>query len=888
METLIKNLKDVYWRTRAKAAKELGEVGDAAAVFPLIDALLDEERVVKNNAVEALGKMGQSAVLPLINVLSNQDNYPISDEVSKALVKIGTQTVKPLVRLLETCLEDGNDIIFTRVANTLGEIGDPEAVLPLINSLNEGNTAIRLDAIRALGKIGDKRAVKPILNDVKKHGSSLEAIIALGELGDSTALPTLLNMLRGKERWAAAKSLGMMGEVAVEPLAALLNDKSMNEQGFVAMALGSTGSAKAVKPLLCALMDPDRIVSWRAAMALVEIGELAVEPLIKMLKEENNYVRMLIVDTFGRIGDKRALNYLEKLKEDEHSEDIRQILNEALLRFRPKAACTFKNPNINLEKDIFVLQVGIRARAFKATLAEDILYLSCKDKINLLRGDLKPPPPVPYRYIGGKTVPDDFIWTSDGFLVSDRIVELFTINKFTGWKTYAINLSDKSGHLIKGYHGFAVTSKVRSIDYSRSKIVAKPNSLFAKPDIVKKGIFFNENNWDGSDIFFAGYILVTSRVVAALGTARPKVNNWEAIRASEYERSIILDTVEPGFLTEEDREEINKLRRAFMKEQSQNLRRSLELKGQVKITNDPGLLHLVKATVRNQCMFKTVSNHDICQEFLKCLAENGEKVIRQIGDALKSEDCEIRLGATWVLGELKVKDGLAPLLEAIKDKDDRVRREVVIALGKIKVPGTAMQLIELLNKEDNTTVRCGIVEALGKIGDPIAIQPLISLLNKEEDVLVMCDIASALGNIGNHCATLPLIELFKYEDSNLAERVKIALINIGKATVIPLIRSLAHAQPLVRGRVASTLGQMCEKKAVLPMIDRLASEKDPEVLAFVVEALGQLGDKRAVESILNLYNSTEIEYLQKISQIAIQNILKNNLRGSFCQSQKGR
>lgn len=43
METLIKNLKDVYWITRANAAKELGEVGDSTAVFPLIDALLDEE-----------------------------------------------------------------------------------------------------------------------------------------------------------------------------------------------------------------------------------------------------------------------------------------------------------------------------------------------------------------------------------------------------------------------------------------------------------------------------------------------------------------------------------------------------------------------------------------------------------------------------------------------------------------------------------------------------------------------------------------------------------------------------------------------------------------------------------------------------------------------------
>ncbi len=112
----------------------------------------------------------------------------------------------------------------------------------------------------------------------------------------------------------------------------------------------------------------------------------------------------------------------------------------------------------------------------------------------------------------------------------------------------------------------------------------------------------------------------------------------------------------------------------------------------MKIPDDPEFLHLVKATVQNQCMFKTVSNNDICQEILKCLIENGEKVIRQIGDAFKSEDCEIRLGAAWVLGELKVKDSLEPLLEAIQDRDYKVRR-VVVALGKIKVPSTAIEKI---------------------------------------------------------------------------------------------------------------------------------------------------------------------------------------------------
>ncbi|TYO92004.1 HEAT repeat domain-containing protein [Desulfallas thermosapovorans] len=604
METLIKNLKDAYWKTRAIAAHRLGETGDATAVHPLIEALLDEERVVRDNAVESLGKIGPGAIVPLINILADQDNHQLSGEVSRALVKIGTRAVKPLVCLMEKCLKNCDEVIFTRVASVLGEIGGPEAVLPLINALNEKNPSIRLDSIRALGKIGDGRAVKPIIDVINKYGSSLEAIEALGKLG-----------------------------------------------------------------------------------------------------------------------------------------------------------------------------------------------------------------------------------------------------------------------------GSAATSQIKLLDNSRSKIIARPNSLFGKPDIVKKGIFFDQDSWDGSDIFLAGYIFITGRVVEALRKASPKVKNWEAIRASEYERSIILDTVEPGFLTDEDRDKINELRRAIRKEQAQNVEMNREIMARTKITGGKELLHLVRSVVQKHCLFKGMDNHGMCKEILKYLRETGEKVIPQLTGTLKNKDGELRLGAAWLLGELGAKEAIVPLMEALKDEDDRVRREVVTALGKIKDPSTTIPLVELLEKEDSAYVRSGIAEMLGEIGDPIAVQPLISLLHNEEDVLVLSDAATSLGKIGDHRAILPLIELFNYEDSNLAECVKLALVNMGQPAVIPLLQSLDHANPLVRERAAATLGQIGEKKAVLPLIDRLAVEKDQEVLVSIAEALGHLGDKRAVRPLLNLIYTNENSTLKAAAQMAVEKII---------------
>ncbi len=71
-----------------------------------------------------------------------------------------------------------------------------------------------------------------------------------------------------------------------------------------------------------------------------------------------------------------------------------------------------------------------------------------------------------------------------------------------------------------------------------------------------------------------------------------------------------------------------------------------------------------------------------------------------------------------------------------------------------------------------------------------------------------------------------------------------------------------------------TLGQMCEKKAVLPMIDRLAIEKDPEVLSFVVEAQGNWVRSELLSQYSTFIIQPKLNYLQEVSQIAIQNILK--------------
>ena len=118
--------------------------------------------------------------------------YTESCKVAKRLGGIGDKrAVKPLIKLLNGKIEphmccivdeenvrdfisDIKDMVFetiTAAAEALGEIGDKQAVKPLITSLESdewrdflewGDMDIWLEAIKALGNIGDERAVKPL------------------------------------------------------------------------------------------------------------------------------------------------------------------------------------------------------------------------------------------------------------------------------------------------------------------------------------------------------------------------------------------------------------------------------------------------------------------------------------------------------------------------------------------------------------------------------------------------------------------------------------------------------------------------------------------------------------------------------------------------------
>jgi len=135
IESLIKDLASDNFSKTFDAGNKLVEFGEEAIPM-LIDALqVDNQRV---GASQTLGRIGKSAVVPLIN-----------------------------------CLYDPNSRVRLMAAIALGRTYSKNAVEPLIELLNDPVSDVRMYAAEALGDIGDARALQPLKDRMRSEDSML-------------------------------------------------------------------------------------------------------------------------------------------------------------------------------------------------------------------------------------------------------------------------------------------------------------------------------------------------------------------------------------------------------------------------------------------------------------------------------------------------------------------------------------------------------------------------------------------------------------------------------------------------------------------------------------------------------------------------------------------
>jgi HEAT repeat protein len=269
-------------QARGEAAIALGEIGDPAAVKPLVDAVdpraTDREtREANRHIADALGALRAREAVPLLLQLTSSS--------------------------------DG----FTQVAaiDALGQIGDAAAVdrLVAMATADGGEPFTAKKALLALGRIGDARAAPAVLKMLfyERPGVTFfpEAAFATSQIGTPMAGP-LLAVLEGRDAELAAwaRTNGVVPGALYAKAAQLLGD---------------VGDTKAVPALVQklgyqdAMVDVEYFVRVYAAESLGRMrAREAVRPLAELAaREKEPAARVQFCDALARIGDPAALPLLK-------------------------------------------------------------------------------------------------------------------------------------------------------------------------------------------------------------------------------------------------------------------------------------------------------------------------------------------------------------------------------------------------------------------------------------------------------------------------------------------------------------------------------------------------------------------------------------------------
>src|SRR5208283_431825 len=143
---------------RGYAAYLLGNARTPQAIRPLIEALGDLDKSVREQAMLALVAIGKAAIEPLSAAMKDPQ-WETRYRAAEALGKLADEkAVKPLIQ----GLRDNRDHVRYMAAKGLTGLGDSAAIDPLIILLKDENPVVRMITTKALSAIGGNKGTAAI------------------------------------------------------------------------------------------------------------------------------------------------------------------------------------------------------------------------------------------------------------------------------------------------------------------------------------------------------------------------------------------------------------------------------------------------------------------------------------------------------------------------------------------------------------------------------------------------------------------------------------------------------------------------------------------------------------------------------------------------------
>ncbi|MEE9199905.1 MAG: HEAT repeat domain-containing protein, partial [Candidatus Brocadiales bacterium] len=342
--------------SRILLARALGQTMEQEAVEPLISVLRDtSDAELQDSTTKALRHISDKPYgknpsewedwwaanqnktreqwlrdvvtkLEVANEQLQEQNTAVEEELAeKSLALLKKAAENKDQKVIIEALGSGYPEVRTSAAKALSQLNNPDTVSALTASLlNDNEGDVRVAAAQSLGELGDENAVEPLLSALKDEDASVResAARSLANFKGDNVAKSLIAVLEvdgpSSVTIAATDALGQIGSTeAVVPLSRLLSDKEAKIREVAAIALGKIKDPTAANPLINSLRDPEERVRWYAADSLGSIGSSeGVAPLIELLSEDSPRIRESAATALGQIGDERAIEPLVLAMED--------------------------------------------------------------------------------------------------------------------------------------------------------------------------------------------------------------------------------------------------------------------------------------------------------------------------------------------------------------------------------------------------------------------------------------------------------------------------------------------------------------------------------------------------------------------------------------------
>lgn len=348
---LINALEDPDWHVREAATQGLGDLGDSAAVRPLIQRFkqiaeygrFQQTQETSENTTAALLKLGKPVVAPLIAVLKASTHDRIR---ARAILLLGQlqdrRAVPVLAKLLHPSeiethyLHKAQQIAERATAATaLGMIGDVSAIDPLIAASKDSEEEVVLRVAEALSQFQLPIVVETLIQILRKwngwhfaYSGQPEAVQAiaqtLAQIGDQRAIEPLIKVLA----WGYEYPCGLgMQEEADRTGGGSPNlttgDVLAADQAIAATLTQLTGMT--ISDLLLGMVrDEAHPLRETAAIALGRVGDLTLVPVMDALQDEDAFVRRSAACALGMMYDERAVLPLTDALQEAEDEVVLQ------------------------------------------------------------------------------------------------------------------------------------------------------------------------------------------------------------------------------------------------------------------------------------------------------------------------------------------------------------------------------------------------------------------------------------------------------------------------------------------------------------------------------------------------------------------------------------